>query len=177
MFVSPSDAAVPDALVAALLEIERHVANLGWDQPARLFALVPTAELIAAEPQLAEHLTGGTEPRPDQFSAIEQEGFNGAADLGEALARIAWPPTVAGVALSLERLFLPGDAETGLAAGAAASEQVRTHPAREEIRVVVGALRSGDAYGVARVRSHPDELLSGADLVPGLASALARTLD
>ena len=44
----------PDALVASLMEIERHVAGLGWDQPARLFALVPTVELIEAEPQLAE---------------------------------------------------------------------------------------------------------------------------
>lgn len=175
--MNPPDASVPDALVAALLEIERHVAGVGWDQPARLFALVPTAELIAAEPQLAAHLTGGTEPQPGQYSAIEQEGFSGGADLGEALARIAWPATVAGVALSLERLFLPGAAEAGLPEGAAASERVRTHPAREEIRVVVGALRGGDAYGVARIRSHPDELLSGADLVPGLASALARTLD
>ena len=38
----------PDALVASLMEIERHVAGLGWDQPARLFALVPTVELIEA---------------------------------------------------------------------------------------------------------------------------------
>ena len=37
-----------DALTAALLEIERHVTHGGWDQPARLFALVPTAELVAA---------------------------------------------------------------------------------------------------------------------------------
>ena len=51
-----------DALIAGLMDIERHVGGLGWDQPARLFALVPTAELIAAEPHLAEHLTGGTEP-------------------------------------------------------------------------------------------------------------------
>ena len=70
--MSPSD-----ALVAALLEIERHVGGIGWDQPARLFALVPTAELIAAEPQLAEHLSGASEPQPEQLSAIEQEGFNG----------------------------------------------------------------------------------------------------
>ncbi|MFT4294807.1 MAG: PPA1309 family protein [Micropruina sp.] len=168
---------VPDALIAALLEIERHVAGVGWDQPARLFALVPTAELIAAEPQLAEHLTGGTDPRPGQLSAIEQDGFAGGADLGEALARIAWPPTVAGVALSLERFFLPGTADADLPAGAAASEEVRKSPDRQEIRVVVGALRGGDAYGVARIRSHPDDLLSGADLVPGLAAALARTLD
>ncbi len=166
-----------DALVAALMEIERHVAGIGWDQPARLFALVPTSELISAEPQLAEHLTGGIEPQPGQLSAIEQDGFAGGSDLGEALARIAWPATVAGVALSLERFFLPGAADAGLGEGAAASEQVRTHPGREEIRVVAGAVRGGHSYGVARIRSHPDDLLSGTDLVPGLAAALARTLD
>ncbi len=32
---------VSDALVAALIEVERHVGRSGWDQPARLFALVP----------------------------------------------------------------------------------------------------------------------------------------
>lgn len=166
-----------DDLVAGLLEIEHHVSGLGWDQPARLFALVPTTELIAAEPQLAQHLTGGTVPRPGHLSAVEQEGFAGGDDLGEALARISWPATVAGVALSLERLFLPGSADTDLPPGPTGDEQARRHPAREEIRVVVGALRGGDSYGVARIRSHPDELLSGSDLVPGLAAALARTLD
>lgn len=166
-----------DALVASLMEIERHVSALGWDQPARLFALVPTVELIAAEPQLAEHLSGGREPAADHLSAIEQEGFAGGADLGEALARITWPMTVSGVALSLERFFLPGDTGADLPDGPAADEQVRKDPAREEIRVVVGALRVGGSFGVARIRSHPDELLSGSDLVPGLAAALARTLD
>lgn len=166
-----------DALVAGLLEIERHVSGLGWDQPARLFALVPTAELIEAEPQLAEHLSGGAVPTADHLSAVEQEGFSGGAELGEALARISWPSTVAGVALSLERFFLPGSTDSELPAGSAAADEVRRHPRREEIRVVVGALRGGDAYGVARIRSHPEELLSGSDLVPGLAAALARTLD
>ncbi|MFT3970253.1 MAG: PPA1309 family protein [Micropruina sp.] len=166
-----------DALVAALMDIERHVGGVGWDQPARLFALVPTTELIAAEPQLAEHLTGGLEPQPGHLSAIEQDGFASGADLGEALGRIAWPETVAGVALSLERFFLPGAMDAGLGEGAAASDTVRTNPDRQEIRVVVGATRAGDSYGVARIRSHPDDLLSSIDLVPGLAAALARTLD
>ena len=84
---------------------------------------------------------------------------------------------MAGVALSLERFFLPGSTDSELSAGSAGADEVRRHPRREEIRVVVGALRGGDAYGVARIRSHPDELLSGSDLVPGLAAALARTLD
>lgn len=166
-----------DALVAGLMEIERHVSNLGWDQPARLFALVPTAELIAAEPQLAEHLAGSVEPAADHLSAIEQEGFAAGADLGAALARISWPATVSGVALSLERFFLPGAGDADLPVGPASEDLVRKDPAREEIRVVVGALRTGESYGVARIRSHPDELLSGSDLVPGLAAALARTLD
>ena len=33
------------ALQRVLLEIEGHVGRLGWDQPARLFALVNTDEL------------------------------------------------------------------------------------------------------------------------------------
>ena len=167
-----------DALIAALMEIERHVGGVGWDQPARLFALVPTADLVAAEPQLAEHLTGGLEPQPGQLSAIEQDGFAAGADLGEALARITWPEAVAGVALSLERFFLPGAADAELGGGGAlAADRVRSSPERQEIRVVVGASRAGDSYGVARIRSHPDDLLSSTDLVPGLAAALARTLD
>ena len=43
----------PDALVASLMEIERHVAGLGWDQPARLFALVPTVDVPAGRVVLA----------------------------------------------------------------------------------------------------------------------------
>ncbi len=166
-----------DALVAGLMEIERHVSGLGWDQPARLFALVPTAELIAAEPHLAEHLAAGMQPTADHLSAVEQEGFAGGNDLGEALARISWPGTVSGVALSLERFFLPGMSGTDLPTGPEADDRVRNDPGREEIRVVAGVLRAGDSYGVARIRSHPEELLSGSDLVPGLAAALARTLD
>ena len=167
----------PDALVAGLMEIERHVSGLGWDQPARLFALVPTADLIVAEPQLAEHLTGGAQPQSGQLSAIEQEGFSGGAELGDALARISWPASVTGVALSLERFFLPSTADRDLPDGTAAAELAAQHPERQEIRVVVGAVRGGHTYGVARLRSHPEELLSGGDLVPGLAAALARTLD
>ena len=41
-------------------EVELHAAHAGWDQPAQLFALVDTAELLQREPQLAELL--GVEP-------------------------------------------------------------------------------------------------------------------
>ena len=92
-----------DALVAALAEIERHVAHAGWDTPARLFALVPTAELLAAERSLAGQLAAPT--APDALSSIEQDGFHAGDDVVDALARISWPPTVFGAALVLERLL------------------------------------------------------------------------
>ena len=38
------------ALAAAVLEIESHIADAGWDQPARLYALVDTARIVAQEP-------------------------------------------------------------------------------------------------------------------------------
>ncbi len=39
--------------MAALLELDRHLGQAGWDQPTRLFALVRTDELAVAEPGLA----------------------------------------------------------------------------------------------------------------------------
>ena len=38
-------------LRAAVREIEAHAAEAGWDQPARLYALVPTSDLVAASPR------------------------------------------------------------------------------------------------------------------------------
>ena len=55
--VSPSGtpmAASP--LTRAVLEIDEYVSGLGWDQPARLFALVDTARLRTDEPELAAQL-------------------------------------------------------------------------------------------------------------------------
>lgn len=164
-----------DALIAALLEVERHVGRLGWDQPARLFSLVRTTDLLAAEPSLAQHLAGAT---PDGFSSIEQEDFRSGADLGETLARMAWPTTVAGCALALERVFLPSGADVGLPEDPdAAAALVANHPQRMDLRVVVGATRDGRRHAVARVRGEDSHLLSDPDLVPALADALAHTLE
>ena len=166
-----------DALLAALVEIERHVGRSGWDQPARLFALVPTAELVAAEPSLAEHLLG----EPDGFASVEQDEFHAGDDLAETLERIAWPATVAGCALALERAFLPPSAEADLPDDpAAAATVVAEHPDRLDLRVVVGVHRAGTRQALARVRAAEGadgDLLTGEDLVPALASALAHTLD
>lgn len=166
-----------DALVAALVEIERHVGHGGWDQPARLFALVPTAELVAAEPTLAEQLDRPGGLPEGALSSIEQEGFRTGDDLLDALERITWPPTVHGCALAVERLFLPPHVEPDIPDDPdAAATFVAAHPERRDVRVVVGVTREGGGYGLARLKSAPDDLLASSDLVPGLGAALTRTL-
>lgn len=164
-----------ETLTAALVEIEHYVGERGWDQPSRLFALVPTAELVAAEPSLAAELgvTGGG----DRLTPIEQEHFDQSGDVLEALLGIVWPESVYGCALAIERTFLPAEVEDEIPADPeAASEFVNNHPQRQDVRVVVGVDRRGNNHGVARLVSQPDELLGGAELVPGLARALAHTL-
>lgn len=166
-----------DALVAALLEIERHVAHGGWDQPARLFALVPTAELLAAEPTLAPQLARSDGIPEGALSSVEQDGFHTGGELVDDLELIAWPPTVHGCAVAVERLFVPPHVEADIPDDPdAASSFVSDHPDRRDVRVVVGVTRTGARYGLARVRTNPDDLLAGDDLVPGLSSALSRTL-
>lgn len=163
-----------DALIAALMDIERHVSAQGWDQPARLFALVRTDELIRNEPSLAAHLAVGNE---DALSSIEQEDFHAGENPLETLARIQWPASVAGCAIALERTFLPSQYEADLPRDdQAAAAAVANHPHKQDIRVVVGALRDGSRHGVARLVSNPEHLLGATDLVPNLTEAVAGTL-
>lgn len=164
-----------EALTAALIEVEHHVGRSGWDQPARLFALVRTTELIAAEPGLAEHL--GKAPA-DGFTSIEQEEFTAGSDLADTLARIGWPATVAGCALAVERSFVPPEVESDLPDDPAeAARVVAAHPGRLDLRVVVGVTRDGQRHCLARIRGQEQDLLGGNDLVPALVAALSRTLD
>ena len=169
-----------EALVAALVELEHHVAEGGWDSPPRLFALVETDALAAAEPELARSLglrTTADGAAPGALTAIEQDTFVPSGDLLADLEGIEWPDEVFGTALATVRTFLPSSVEVELPEDpGAAAALVADHPAAQEIRVVVGVDRSGAQHGVARLRSRPEELLAGADLVPGLATALAHTL-
>lgn len=169
-----------DALLAALIDLERHIGEHGWDQPPRLFALVPTDDLIVAEPELAENLgligtaQGG---HPGALTAVEQEHFSPTADLVADLTAVSWPPAVYGCAVSFERTFLPSGLEGDIPDDPeAAAAFVAGHDQREEVRVVIGADRGDHNHGVARLVSQPDELLGAEDLVPGLAEVLAHTL-
>ena len=175
------------ALTQSLIELEQHVAKDGWDQGPRLFALVDTAELIKAEPRLAAalapetvELDGAIGPLRS-YTSIEQENFPGGKPLDEALAGIAWPATVDGVALVLERVMLPPTAEAQMPsaeAGVDLDAWAASHPDRQEVRIAVGVLRGGahDCALRLRARDTDDDVLSGPDLVPNLTQALVQTL-
>ncbi len=164
------------ALTAALMEIERHVARLGWDQPARLFALVRTADLVVAEPQLADTLAADSRPA-DALSSIEQDTWHAGDDVVSALEAISWPDTVEGCALAIERAFLPADAEAAIPEDPEeAAAYVARHPRRQDLRVVSGVLRDGHRQSLARLASAPEELLGGPQLAPGLSDLLRSTL-
>jgi hypothetical protein len=169
-----------DALVAALLDLDRHVGRDGWDQPPRLFALVLNNVLAEAEPVLSREMglratkDGGL---PGALTAIEQDEFRSTGELTRDLATLQWPESVFGCALATVRTFLPAAHEADLPDDPeAAAATVAAHPQRQEIRVVVGVDRAGNRHGVGRLASRPEEVLGAPDLVPGLASALAHTL-
>lgn len=165
-------------LTQAVVEIEQHVAAVGWDQPMRLYALVDTAGLVEQEPQLADQL-GAAAEAPGHLTPVEQEDLPSHTDAEGLLAGIAWPPEVRGAAIVLERVMLPPDAEDELPDDASAAVSwAAEHPQRQEVRIAVGVVRDGDRECAVRFRSQDrdDAVLSGADLVPGLADALAATL-
>jgi hypothetical protein len=167
-------------LTAAVRDVERHVAESGWDQPARLYALVETADLLRTEPQLAEQLGVGLDlPDHGGLTAIEQEELPEYASLEELLSGIAWPPQVLGAALVVERLVLPEQVESRLPPEEQeALDVISEHPDRRELRLAAGVLRDGRRECVARLRGHEDDedVLTGPDIAPGLTDALAATL-
>jgi hypothetical protein len=166
-------------LVTSALETERHVAASGWDQPPRLFALVRTAGLLEQEPTLRAQLGGGANHEQDGLTAIEQEGLPETASLESLLAQLAWPPEVDGVALAVERLVVPPEAENDLPQDPdEAAEALAAHPDRKDVRLLVAVLRDGESACLLRQRDHDtdDKVASGPDIAPGLVQALKATL-
>ncbi|MEU6670842.1 PPA1309 family protein [Streptomyces sp. NPDC046727] len=167
-------------LTRAVLEIDEYVSGLGWDQPARLFALVDTAQLRAQEPSLAAQLGLEDESETVGLTPIEQDEVPSGKPLDEFLGTIAWPGAVVGCALTVERLMLPPSAEAQVPSGldgARLAKWVAQHPERQEVRMTVAVLRDGSRESAVRLREKdsPTEVLTGPDLVPGLAEALAAT--
>jgi hypothetical protein len=169
-------------LTRAVLEIDEYVSGLGWDQPARLFALVDTARLRAQEPALAAQLGLEDESASAGLTPIEQDEIPAGKPLDEFLGTIAWPDAVTGCALSVERLMLPPSAEAQVPkdlSEAQLTKWVAEHPERQEVRMTVAVLRDGSRDSALRLREKdsPTEVLTGPDLVPGLAEALTATFE
>jgi hypothetical protein len=160
------------------LDLERHAAAAGWDQPPHLFALVETADLLRREPQLAAEL-GLADDVPGDLTPVDQGDLPEHASLDELLAGIVWPAEVLGTAIAVERLMVPPAVERDMPQDEdAALQWLAEHPERQEVRLVVAVLRDGSRSAALRLRAHDSEtsVLTGRDLVPGLADALAATL-
>jgi hypothetical protein len=170
-------------LSQAVIEIEKHVSSAGWDQPAQLFALVPTEDLLRAEPQLAAQL--GADDAAQPLTPVAQGELPGGMDdehLADALAQIEWPDGVSGCALVVERIVLPAAVESGLPDAESDAELARlagSDPRRHEVRMVAAVLREGDRFGAVRLRTHDEDsaVLTGVDLVPTLCEVLSLTFE
>ncbi len=152
-------------LTALVREVEQHMAETGWDQPTQLFAVVPTAELLAAQP----HLVGQVDA-DSPLTPIAQDSMP-APDLADALATIMWPDEVAGCAVVQEIMVAPPGPDTGAAPTPEAGFR--------EARLVAAVLRDGPAACALRMRDPrsdaEEELVESADLAPNLVDALRRT--
>ncbi|HET9656616.1 MAG TPA: PPA1309 family protein [Kineosporiaceae bacterium] len=174
----------PSALERAVRELEQHVAGGGWDGPVRLFALIRTGAALERDPALAATLPAevvqAAREDADHLTAVEQEGLPDSPSLESLLGRIAWPPTVDGAALVVERIVVPPEAETNLPEDPEqAQAALLNHPLRQDLRLAAGVLRDGGRMCAIRSRGHDsdDQVAVGPDLIPGLTEALAQTLD
>jgi hypothetical protein len=166
------------AVRAVVLELEKVTASAGWDQPARLFALVRTERLLADQPDLARMLE--VDPDADltgSLTPVEQDDVPSDQHLEAFLTELAWPPAVHGAAVVVERLVLPPSVELPEDDGEA-QQIAATHPDRQDVRMVAAATREGATYCALRLRSHDEDLavVQGVDLVPALLELLQATL-
>jgi len=172
----------PEALSAlrtAVVDLERHVAAGGWDAPVAVFALARTADALVRSPELADQIGADAvalaASDPHHLTSIEQDGLPEAAGLEELLAQLAWPDAVDGAALCLERIVVPP--ELAQAAESMSIEELMDHPQRQDVRIAVGVLRTGESWCALRTRTNDsDDAVGGSpDAVPGLVAALAAT--
>lgn len=175
-----TDLETDPALATAVLEIEAHVAGEGWDGPARLFALVDTSELVRAEPALASMMGLDKASEEGGLTPVEQDQMTSSESLESVLQTTAWPASVAGCAAVVERLVLPPDADGHIPDDPTEAEAyARSHPDRQEVRIVAGVTRAGATYCALRLRAHDDDqsVIGGVDLVPPLLQLLQTTLE
>ncbi|MEU7628562.1 PPA1309 family protein [Nocardia sp. NPDC049220] len=183
-------------LARSVREVAEFVDAEGWGRPPQMFALVPTADLVAVQPELIDQLDAGAELTPVAQEAFPEDVTGGSMALDEFLATTTWPPAVEGCVLVQEIVVLPPDAESTLddalaplladhdAADAAARAAAEAHPERREARLFAAVLRSGTALSLLQLRPEDDaddfadlELRTYPNLAPNIIDALHHTLD
>ncbi|MFC4602430.1 PPA1309 family protein [Rhodococcus kronopolitis] len=185
----------PDALSRCVREVADFVDAAGWGQPPTMFALVPTAVLVAAEPDLHDQLEDGAELTPIEQESFPEDVGGGSPALDEFLATSSWPEGVVGCVLVQEIVVLPPTAESDLdhavapvltdehAADEIARATADAHPERRTARLIVAVLRDGPSACVLALKPDDDdpdaepELLTHEDLAPNLVHALYATFD
>lgn len=171
---------VDPVLAKAVREIERHAAEAGWDQPSRLYALVPTADLLAREPGLAAAMGIDEMSAAGSLTPVEQDHTPVDRSLEEVLEEIMWPAEVFGCAAVVERLVLPPEVDDQIPDDPDEAEAfAASHPERQEVRIVAAATRAGSMHCALRFRSHDDpaSVVESPDLVPALLELIASTLE
>jgi hypothetical protein len=187
----------PTALYRCIREVAEYADAEGWDRPPQLFALVPTADLVAAEPSLEDQLGDGAELTPIAQEPLPEDLDGDPMALDEFLGTTSWPPAVQGCVLVQQIVVLPPDAEQTLdeaiaplladrdAADRAARDAAQTHPGRRDARLLAGVLRDGSALCLLHLRPDEDEqdpfgdldLRTSPNLAPNIIEALRHTLD
>lgn len=167
------------SLEKSTLEIERHVATGGWDAPMRLFALAYARRALDEHPELSDELPADVQADaitdPTTLFSIEQEGLPEVDTIEELVTRIVWPDNVDGASLAVERIVLPPGSETQLPKDPKEAEAaLEDHPERQDVRIVVSVLRTGESWCAIRMKNFddPTKVLSGESLVPGLVEGL-----
>ncbi|MFI6365837.1 PPA1309 family protein [Nocardia sp. NPDC050630] len=183
-------------LARSVREVAEFVDGEGWGRPPQMFALVPTVDLVAAEPGLLDQLDQGSELTPIAQESFPADITGGSMALDEFLATTSWPDAVSGCVLVQEIVVLPPDAETTLddaltplladheAADAAARAAAETHPGRRTARLFAAVLRTGADLCLLQVKPEDDvddfgdlDLRTYPNLAPNLIEALHHTME
>jgi hypothetical protein len=194
-----TDDPTQQSLARCIREVAEFVDAQGWDGPPQIFALVPTAELVAAEPALLDQLDDEHALTPIAQEAFPDHIEGDSPALDEFLATTSWPPAVSGCVLAQQIVVLPPDAESDLddalaplladpeAADQAGRDAAAAHPDRRDARLFAGVLRDGTSLCLMQLRPLDEEeddfaaaepeLLSYPDLAPNLVEALYATLE
>lgn len=174
---TPKPTPQQSALRQAVDEIEMTASRLGWDRPPALYALVRTEEMIENEAVPADIRAGlekswnGT---ADHLSAVAQDPMH-EDEVEDVLPRLAWPESVYGAVLTLERIIVPPEVEDEAPEDPEeALTFISNHPSRTDVRLIVGVTRDGESWCEVRARNFddPTRVGKGENLAPSLVEAL-----